>query len=103
MTDPEMVGENGSTYVEPITPEVVAKIIENERAKYPQEKMAVLPTMGGQTALNTALALEAGSAREALLIGASAYFDAMVEPGRTRLLLLEAPAVLGLESVVAID
>jgi carbamoyl-phosphate synthase large subunit len=33
MTDPEMVGENGSTYVEPITPEVVAKIIENERAK----------------------------------------------------------------------
>jgi carbamoyl-phosphate synthase large subunit len=57
MTDPDMVGDNGATYVEPITPEIVAKIIEKERAKYPDEKMAVLPTMGGQTALNTALAL----------------------------------------------
>jgi carbamoyl-phosphate synthase large subunit len=57
MTDPDMVGDNGSTYVEPITPEIVAKIIEAEKAKYPDEKMALLPTMGGQTALNTALAL----------------------------------------------
>jgi len=48
MTDPEMAD---ATYVEPITPEIVAKIIEKERPD------AVLPTMGGQTALNTALTL----------------------------------------------
>jgi carbamoyl-phosphate synthase large subunit len=48
MTDPELAD---ATYVEPITPEVVAKIIAKERPD------AVLPTMGGQTALNTALAL----------------------------------------------
>ncbi|MDE2302586.1 MAG: carbamoyl-phosphate synthase large subunit, partial [Sphingomonadales bacterium] len=48
MTDPEMAD---ATYVEPITPAVVARIIEKERPD------AVLPTMGGQTALNTALAL----------------------------------------------
>ncbi|MFY8099003.1 MAG: carbamoyl phosphate synthase large subunit, partial [Allorhizobium sp.] len=49
MTDPELAD---ATYVEPITPEVVAKIIEKERPD------ALLPTMGGQTALNTALKLE---------------------------------------------
>jgi len=48
MTDPELAD---ATYVEPITPEVVAKIIERERPD------ALLPTMGGQTALNTALSL----------------------------------------------
>lgn len=48
MTDPEMAD---ATYVEPITPEFVAKIIEKERPD------ALLPTMGGQTALNTALSL----------------------------------------------
>jgi len=48
MTDPEFAD---ATYVEPITPAVVAKIIEKERPD------AVLPTMGGQTALNTALSL----------------------------------------------
>ncbi len=48
MTDPEMAD---ATYIEPITPEIVAKIIAKERPD------AVLPTMGGQTALNCALAL----------------------------------------------
>ena len=48
MTDPEFAD---ATYIEPITPEIVAKIIARERPD------AVLPTMGGQTALNTALAL----------------------------------------------
>ncbi|MCI7672063.1 MAG: carbamoyl-phosphate synthase large subunit [Schaalia hyovaginalis] len=48
MTDPEMAD---ATYVEPITPEVVARIIEKERPD------ALLPTLGGQTALNTAIAL----------------------------------------------
>ncbi|HDD53160.1 MAG TPA: carbamoyl-phosphate synthase large subunit [Thermosulfidibacter takaii] len=51
MTDPEMAHR---TYVEPITPEIVAKIIEKER---PQ---ALLPTLGGQTALNVAVALAEG-------------------------------------------
>jgi len=48
MTDPDMAHR---TYIEPITPEVVAKIIERERPD------ALLPTMGGQTALNIAVAL----------------------------------------------
>lgn len=48
MTDPEMAD---ATYIEPITPEIVEKIIEKERPD------AILPTMGGQTALNTALTL----------------------------------------------
>ena len=49
MTDPEMAD---ATYIEPITPATVARIIEAERPD------ALLPTMGGQTALNTALALD---------------------------------------------
>ncbi|MBX9728267.1 MAG: carbamoyl phosphate synthase large subunit, partial [Sphingopyxis sp.] len=57
MTDPDLVGEGGSTYVEPITPGIVAKIIAREKAAHPGERMVILPTMGGQTALNTALAL----------------------------------------------
>ena len=49
MTDPDLAD---ATYIEPITPEIVAKIIEKERPD------ALLPTMGGQTALNTALSLD---------------------------------------------
>jgi carbamoyl-phosphate synthase large subunit len=49
MTDPELADR---TYVEPVTPEWVAKVIERERPD------ALLPTMGGQTALNVAMALE---------------------------------------------
>jgi len=66
MTDPELAD---ATYVEPITPEVVARIIEAERPD------AVLPTMGGQTALNTALALERDGTLErygVTMIGADA-------------------------------
>ncbi len=48
MTDPEFADR---TYIEPVTPEVVAQVIERERPD------ALLPTMGGQTALNVALAL----------------------------------------------
>jgi len=65
MTDPEVAD---ATYVEPITPEVVATIIAKERPD------ALLPTLGGQTALNTAIALdEAGVLEEygVELIGAS--------------------------------
>ncbi len=66
MTDPDMAD---ATYVEPITPEIVAKILEKERPD------ALLPTMGGQTALNTALALAEDGTLERLdveLIGARA-------------------------------
>ena len=48
MTDPELAD---ATYIEPVTPEWVAKVIERERPD------ALLPTMGGQTALNVAMAL----------------------------------------------
>ena len=58
MTDPELAD---ATYIEPITPEIVAKIIEKERDVVPGG-FALLPTMGGQTALNSALSL-AGMAR----------------------------------------
>src|SRR5256885_218072 len=53
MTDPELAD---ATYIEPITPEIVAKIIERERNVVPGG-FALLPTMGGQTALNCALSL----------------------------------------------
>jgi carbamoyl-phosphate synthase large subunit len=49
MTDPELADR---TYIEPVTPEWVAQVIERERPD------ALLPTMGGQTALNVAMALE---------------------------------------------
>ncbi len=64
MTDPDMTD---ATYIEPITPEIVAKILEKERPD------ALLPTMGGQTALNTALALAKNGTLDRLgveLIGA---------------------------------
>lgn len=66
MTDPELAD---ATYIEPITPEVVAKIIAEERPD------AILPTMGGQTALNTALELKKRGMLDALnveMIGAKA-------------------------------
>jgi carbamoyl-phosphate synthase large subunit len=66
MTDPDMAD---ATYIEPITPSVVAKILEKERPD------ALLPTMGGQTALNTALALDEDGTLERLgieMIGAKA-------------------------------
>src|SRR6187431_2155619 len=53
MTDPELAD---ATYIEPITPEIVAKIIEKERNVI-AGGFALLPTMGGQTALNCALSL----------------------------------------------
>ncbi|UBH23798.1 carbamoyl-phosphate synthase large subunit [Micrococcus porci] len=75
MTDPELAD---ATYVEPITPEVVAKIIEKERPD------AVLPTLGGQTALNTAIALDKDGVLEKFgveLIGANI---AAIELGENR-------------------
>ncbi|HEY0626857.1 MAG TPA: carbamoyl-phosphate synthase large subunit [Allosphingosinicella sp.] len=89
MTDPELAD---ATYVEPITPEMVAKIIEKERPD------AVLPTMGGQTALNTALALFKDGTLEKFgctMIGADA---AAIEKAEDRLKFREAMDKIGLES-----
>ena len=95
MTDPEMAD---ATYVEPITPEVVTKIIAKERAERPQEKLVVLPTMGGQTALNTALALEKSGVLKQYdveLIGAKA---AAIDMAEDRKLFRDAMDRIGLES-----
>ncbi|MFL6775035.1 MAG: carbamoyl-phosphate synthase large subunit [Sphingomicrobium sp.] len=89
MTDPELAD---ATYIEPITPEIVAKILEKERPD------ALLPTMGGQTALNTALALFKDGTLDRLgvqLIGANA--DA-IEKAEDRLKFREAMDKIGLES-----
>jgi carbamoyl-phosphate synthase large subunit len=77
---------------------VVARIIENERAKYPHEKMAVLPTMGGQTALNTALALEANGTLakyDVEMIGATAE---AIDKAEDRIKFRNAMDKIGLES-----
>src|SRR5690348_18311060 len=66
MTDPDLAD---ATYIEPITPDIVAKIIEKERPD------ALLPTMGGQTALNCALSLKRQGTLEKFnvqMIGATA-------------------------------
>ncbi|QZD95516.1 carbamoyl-phosphate synthase large subunit [Qipengyuania gelatinilytica] len=89
MTDPEMAD---ATYVEPITPEIVAKIIEKERPD------AVLPTMGGQTALNCALSLFNDGTLEKYgvqMIGADA--DA-IDKAENRQRFREAMDAIGLES-----
>ena len=89
MTDPEMAD---ATYIEPITPEIVAKIIEKERPD------AVLPTMGGQTALNCALDLANQGVLEKFgvqMIGANA--DA-IDKAENRQRFREAMDAIGLES-----
>ena len=89
MTDPDLAD---ATYVEPITPEVVARIIEKEKPD------AILPTMGGQTALNTAIALAGDGTLEKCgvqLIGAD--LDA-INMAEDRLLFREAMDRIGLES-----
>ncbi|QDL93486.1 carbamoyl-phosphate synthase large subunit [Paroceanicella profunda] len=89
MTDPGMAD---ATYVEPITPEVVAKIIEKERPD------AILPTMGGQTGLNTALALADMGVLDKFgveLIGAKRE---AIEMAEDRKLFREAMDRIGLEN-----
>ncbi len=78
MTDPDMADR---TYVEPITPEIVAKIIAKERYSHPGG-FALLPTMGGQTALNCALSLKKMGVLDEFnveMIGASADAIDMAE------------------------
>src|SRR5579862_5840887 len=89
MTDPELAD---ATYVEPITPEMVERIIAKEKPD------ALLPTMGGQTALNTAMALAKSGAlkrHKVELIGASEQAIAKAED---RLLFREAMDRIGLQS-----
>ena len=89
MTDPELAD---ATYIEPITPEIVAKIIAKERPD------ALLPTMGGQTALNTALALAKQGVLEKFnveMIGARAE---AIDKAEDRLLFREAMKKIGLET-----
>ena len=88
MTDPALAD---ATYIEPITPEMVTRILEKERPD------ALLPTMGGQTALNTAMALADDGTLARLgieLIGAKRDVIAKAED---RLLFRDAMAKIGLE------
>lgn len=89
MTDPDLAD---ATYIEPITPEIVAKIIEKERPD------ALLPTMGGQTALNCALDLERMGVLEEFnveMIGARAD---VIEKAEDREKFRAAMDVIGLEN-----
>ena len=89
MTDPELAD---ATYIEPITPEIVAMIIEKERPD------ALLPTMGGQTALNCALSLRKMGVLDKFgveMIGATA--DA-IDKAEDRELFREAMKRIGLET-----
>jgi len=89
MTDPEFAD---ATYIEPITPEIVAKIIAKEKPD------ALLPTMGGQTALNCALSLEEMGVLEehgVEMIGAKA--DA-IDKAENRQRFRDAMDAIGLES-----
>ncbi|TLU73985.1 carbamoyl-phosphate synthase large subunit [Lichenicoccus roseus] len=89
MTDP---GLADATYVEPITPEFVERIILREKPD------AILPTMGGQTALNTAMALDASGflkAHDVELIGAKAE---VIDRAEDRLKFRDAMTAIGIES-----
>ncbi|MDD2867489.1 carbamoyl-phosphate synthase large subunit [Neomegalonema sp.] len=89
MTDPELAD---ATYIEPITPEILEKIIAKERPD------AILPTMGGQTGLNTAMALVENGVLEKYgvkLIGANAR---AIEMAEDRKLFREAMDRIGLEN-----
>src|ERR1700743_734889 len=89
MTDPDLAD---ATYIEPITPAMVAKILEKEKPD------ALLPTMGGQTALNTAMALAKDGTLERLgvkLIGANRE---AIEMAEDRLLFRQAMERIGLMS-----
>jgi carbamoyl-phosphate synthase large subunit len=94
MTDPDLAD---ATYIEPITPELVARVIEKERHAIPGG-FALLPTMGGQTALNCALSLEKMGVLEKFdveMIGAKA---AAIDKAEDRFLFRQAMDRIGLES-----
>ncbi|MEZ2128449.1 MULTISPECIES: TetR family transcriptional regulator [unclassified Sinorhizobium] len=97
-------------YAETATPDIVAAAGMTRGALYHhfEDKKALFRAVIEREARAVAAAIEEGaeparSAREGLLAGASAYFDAMSVEGRTRLLLLDGPAVLGPDDLGAID
>ncbi|NRF69953.1 carbamoyl-phosphate synthase large subunit [Aquincola sp. S2] len=95
MTDPEMADV---TYIEPISWQVVEKIIAKERRARPDEKMAILPTMGGQTALNCALDLHKHGVLakyDVEMIGAN---EKAIEKAEDRLKFKDAMTSIGLDS-----
>ena len=95
MTDPGMAD---ATYIEPITWPVVEKIIAKERQRFPDEKMALLPTMGGQTALNCALDLHKSGVLAKYgveMIGAN---ERAIEKAEDRLKFKDAMTGIGLAS-----
>ena len=89
MTDP---GLADATYIEPITPDVVARIIEKERPD------ALLPTMGGQTGLNTSLALEENGTLEKFGVEMIGAKREAIEMAEDRKLFREAMDRIGLEN-----
>ena len=89
MTDP---GLADATYIEPITPEIVAKIIEKERPD------ALLPTMGGQTGLNTSLALEEMGVLDKFGVEMIGAKRPAIEMAEDRKLFREAMDRLGIEN-----
>jgi carbamoyl-phosphate synthase large subunit len=89
MTDPDLAD---ATYIEPITPEVVGRIIERERPD------ALLPTMGGQTALNTAMALADLGILEKFGVEMIAAKREVIAKAEDRLLFREAMDRIGLQS-----
>ncbi|SEO56980.1 carbamoyl-phosphate synthase large subunit [Salinihabitans flavidus] len=89
MTDPVLAD---ATYIEPITPEVVAKIIEKERPD------ALLPTMGGQTGLNTSLALEEMGVLQKFGVEMIGARREAIEMAEDRKLFREAMERIGLEN-----
>ncbi|MFG1304588.1 carbamoyl-phosphate synthase large subunit [Xanthobacter autotrophicus] len=94
MTDPDMAD---ATYIEPITAEIVTKIIEKERGDR-SKGFALLPTMGGQTALNCALSLKKMGTLEKYdveMIGATAE---AIDKAEDRELFREAMTKIGLST-----
>ncbi|MBD3664317.1 carbamoyl-phosphate synthase large subunit [Sulfitobacter aestuariivivens] len=89
MTDP---GLADATYIEPITPDIVAKIIEKERPD------ALLPTMGGQTGLNTSLALEEMGVLDTFNVEMIGAKREAIEMAEDRKLFREAMDRLGIEN-----
>src|SRR5688572_10933880 len=89
MTDPEMAD---ATYIEPITPETVAKIIAKERPD------ALLPTMGGQTALNTAMKLADMGVLEKYGVEMIAAKRDVIAKAEDRELFRDAMTKIGFES-----
>src|SRR6201989_54517 len=89
MTDPDLAD---ATYMEPITPEVVAKIIEKERPD------ALLPTMGGQTALNCALSLKKMGVLDQFGVEMIGADSEAIDKAEDRELFRDAMKKIGLET-----